>query len=145
MECSKVPICHELRCRPGYNDKQLESYDPLWRSILARWSGTLCLLSAGTQVARNRSSYRTAVRITIMKEWLKETHGTQFELLRHFLLRFFDSDLITAPGQAAPAVIGAISVFLPWFPVIIAPLKHKYAYVSSLATPDAYLRAVRAD
>jgi hypothetical protein len=80
-----------------------------------------------------------------MREWLKETHGTQFELLRHFLLRFFDSDLVTAPGQAMPAVIGAISVFLPWFPIMITPLKHKYAYVSSLHSPDAYLRAVRAD
>jgi hypothetical protein len=80
-----------------------------------------------------------------MKEWLQETHDTRFELLRHFLLRFFDSDLITAPGQAMPAVIGAISVFLPWFPVMITPLKHKYAYVSSLNTPNSYLRALRAD
>ncbi|HWC17359.1 MAG TPA: hypothetical protein VG498_10100 [Terriglobales bacterium] len=80
-----------------------------------------------------------------MKRWMRETHGVQFELLRHFLRRFFDSDLVTAPGQATPAVIGAIAVFLPWFPVMIAPLKHKYTYVSSLATPDLYLRAVRAD
>ena len=80
-----------------------------------------------------------------MKRWLGETHGTQFELLRHFLLRFFDSDLVTAPGQATPAIVGAISVFLPWFPVMIGPLKQKYAYVSHLASPDAYLRAVRAD
>lgn len=80
-----------------------------------------------------------------MRKWLKETHGIQFELLRHFLLRFFDSDLITAPGQVMPAVIGAISVFLPWFPVMITPLSRKYAYVSTLDTPDAYLRAVRAD
>ena len=80
-----------------------------------------------------------------MKKWLNETHGTQFELLRHFLLRFLDSDLVTSPGQVMPAVIGAISVFLPWFPVMITPLQHKYAYVSSLDNPDAYLRAVRAD
>jgi len=80
-----------------------------------------------------------------MKKWLQETHGTEFELLRHFLLRFFDSDLITSPGQVTPAVIGGITVFLPWFPVMIAPLHHKYAYVSSLDSPDAYLRAVRAD
>jgi hypothetical protein len=80
-----------------------------------------------------------------MKEWLKETHGTQFELLRHFLRSFFESELITVPGQATPAIIGAISVFLPWFPMMITPLKQKYAYVSHLASPDAYLRAVRAD
>ena len=80
-----------------------------------------------------------------MRKWFGETHGTQFELLRHFLLRFFDSDLITSPGQVTPAVIGGITVFLPWFPVMIAPLKHKYAYISSLDSPGAYLRAVRAD
>jgi hypothetical protein len=80
-----------------------------------------------------------------MKEWLKETHSTRFELLRHFLRSFFESDLITVPGQATPAIIGAISVFLPWFPMMITPLKQKYAYVSHLASPDAYLRAVRAD
>ena len=44
-----------------------------------------------------------------------------------------------------PAIIGAISVFLPWFPIMIAPLKHKYAYVSSLDSPNLYIRAVRAD
>src|SRR5215469_8787895 len=80
-----------------------------------------------------------------MKKWLQETHGPKFELLRHFLLRFFDSDLVTSPGQAAPAVIGAISVFLPWFPVMITPLHRKYAYISTLHSPDPYLRAVRAD
>jgi hypothetical protein len=80
-----------------------------------------------------------------MSKWLEETHGIQFELLRHFLLRFFDSDLITAPGQATPAVIGAISIFMPWFAVMISPLKHKYAYLSSLESADVYLRAVRAD
>ena len=27
-----------------------------------------------------------------MKQWLRETHGPGFELLRHFLRRFFDSE-----------------------------------------------------
>jgi len=83
--------------------------------------------------------------VTVMHKWLEETHGIQFELLRHFLLRFFDSDLITAPGQATPAVIGVVSIFMPWFAVMITPLKHKYAYLSSLESADAYLGAVRAD
>jgi hypothetical protein len=80
-----------------------------------------------------------------MKSWLEETHCTQFELLRHFLLRFFDSELITTPGQATPAVIGTISIFMPWLVLMITPLKHKYAYLSGLASPNAYLSAVRAD
>ena len=80
-----------------------------------------------------------------MRQWLRETHGPGFELLRHFLLRFFDSDLVTASGQTTTALIGAISIFLPWFPTIVGPLKDKYAYVSNLATPDLYRQVVRAD
>jgi hypothetical protein len=80
-----------------------------------------------------------------MKEWLRETHGPGFELLRHFLLRFFDSDLVTAPGQTTTALIGGFSLFLPWFPVIVGPLRHKYAYFSSLPAPWPYREAVRAD
>jgi hypothetical protein len=80
-----------------------------------------------------------------IKEWLRETHGAGFELLRHFLLHFFDSDLVTASGQTAPALIGAISMFLPWFPLVTGPLKHKYAYFSHLAAPGPYRMAVRAD
>jgi hypothetical protein len=80
-----------------------------------------------------------------MRDWLRETHGAGFELLRHFLLRFFDSDLVTASGQTAPALIGAVSLFLPWFPLITGPLKHKYAYFSALPVPGPYRLAVRAD
>ena len=80
-----------------------------------------------------------------MREWLRETHGPGFELLRHFLLHFFDSDLVTAPGQTATALIGAVSMFLPWFPLITGPLKHKYAYFSALPIPGPYRQAVRAD
>jgi hypothetical protein len=80
-----------------------------------------------------------------MREWLRETHGPGFELLRHFLLRFFDSDLVTSSGQTTTALIGALSMFLPWFPLIVTPLKHKYSYFSQLAFPGPYRQALRAD
>jgi hypothetical protein len=80
-----------------------------------------------------------------MKEWLRETHGPGFELLRHFLLRFFDSDLVTTSGQTGPALAGALSIFVPMFPLIEQPLRHKYAYLSHLAVPGPYRLAVRAD
>jgi hypothetical protein len=79
------------------------------------------------------------------KEWLRETHGAGFELLRHFLLHFFDSDLVTAPGQTAAELIGAVSIFLPWFPFVTGPLKEKYAHLSAMAVAGPYRQAIRAD
>ena len=80
-----------------------------------------------------------------VKEWLRETHGASFELLRHFLLRFFDSDLVTSPGQTALALIGSSSMFLTWFPFFVGPLQDKYAHLRALATPEPYRLALRAD
>lgn len=80
-----------------------------------------------------------------MRRWLRETHGAGFELLRHFLRRFFDSDLITAPGQTAKALIGAISLLLPMFPLLVGPLAFKYAHFSQLPVAEPYRLAVRAD
>jgi len=80
-----------------------------------------------------------------MRDWLRETHGTQFELLRHFLLRFFDSEIVTAPGQTSAVLIAVVSLCLPWFQVLIGPIKQKYAYLSTLAVPGPYREAVRAD
>src|SRR5579859_5011447 len=84
-------------------------------------------------------------RSSEMREWLRETHGAQFELLRHFLLRFFDSDLVTTRGQTSAALIAVISICLPWFQVLIGPLRHKYVYLSSLPVPGPYREALRAD
>lgn len=80
-----------------------------------------------------------------MREWLRETHGAFFELLRHFLGRFFDSELITAPGQASAALIAVVSLCLPWFQVLMGPLRQKYLQLASLPVPGPYREAVRAD
>jgi hypothetical protein len=45
-----------------------------------------------------------------------------------FSVEFLRTDLIAAPGQTLPALIGAFSLFLPWFPIVLAPLRGKYAY-----------------
>jgi hypothetical protein len=80
-----------------------------------------------------------------MKEWLSETHGPNFELLRHFVCRFFDSELTTTPDQWKAPTIGVFSLLLPWFPLFANPLKYKYGHFSSLPTPGPYQTAVRAD
>lgn len=80
-----------------------------------------------------------------MKEWLRDTHGRNFELLRHFVLRFFDSELTTSPDQWKMPAIGAFSLLLPWFPLVADPLRFKYAHLSSLPAPGPYQFAFRAD
>jgi len=44
---------------------------------------------------------------------LEETHGVQFELVRHFLGRILDGEWSSAPGQWRSAAIGVFSLFLP--------------------------------
>ena len=45
--------------------------------------------------------------------WLDDTHGVQFELVRHFLRRMFDGEWSSSPGQWKSAAIGVFSLFLP--------------------------------
>jgi hypothetical protein len=46
-------------------------------------------------------------------KWLEETHGVQFELIRHFMRRMFDGEWSSTPEQWRSAAIGAVSLFLP--------------------------------
>ena len=80
-----------------------------------------------------------------MKEWLRRTHGAFFELLRHFVQRFFDSEIIATPGQMAGPLIGVFSLMLPWFNLMAQMLAKKYAHFNGLATPGPYRHIVRAD
>src|SRR5579872_2979410 len=80
-----------------------------------------------------------------MREWLKLTHGVRFELWRHFLRRFFESEMIVSPEQTRSALIGSISLALPWFTVLLGPLKFKYAHFSSLPVPGPYREVLRTD
>ena len=59
-----------------------------------------------------------------MSEWLDDTHGANFELLRHFVHRFFDSELTTTPDQWKMPVIWTCALFGPWFPLFADPLGH---------------------
>jgi hypothetical protein len=80
-----------------------------------------------------------------LKRWWAETHGSTFELVRHFLGRFFDSDLVTEPGQWTRVLVTGFALLLPAFFLIAQVLLHKYAYFSRLSSPEPYRQAVRAD
>lgn len=46
-------------------------------------------------------------------KWQRETHGTVFELIRHFLARMFDSELFSTQGQWRTVPIGAFAMLVP--------------------------------
>jgi len=47
-----------------------------------------------------------------IRSWLNETHGAGFELIRHFLTRFFESEMTTIPGEWQKVAIGLLAVLL---------------------------------
>ncbi len=77
------------------------------------------------------------------RSWLIETHGTGFELVRHFLGRFFDSDLVTEPGQWTRVLVTAFALTAPAFLLMMQILRAKYSHF--IRNPETYHHAVRAD
>ncbi|MGH9611635.1 MAG: hypothetical protein ACRD4P_00995, partial [Bryobacteraceae bacterium] len=78
-------------------------------------------------------------------EWLEETHSTGFELRRHFFRRFFDSELVSTPGQWRVVAGGAVAIVMSISLVFIQAYYHKYAMLDALPTSRPYDLAVRAD
>lgn len=79
-------------------------------------------------------------------KWLEETHGTKFELVRHFLARMFDSELFSAPGQWQRVAVSAFAMALVAGMVLLDPqYAAKYRYLSDLPTPEPFRAAVLAD
>jgi hypothetical protein len=80
-----------------------------------------------------------------MRRWLEETHGAGFELLRHFLLRFFDSDLISASAEKRTPIIWGFALGWPFLLMFGQALFIKYRDLSRLPYPGPYRDAVRGD
>src|SRR5208282_5860538 len=87
---------------------------------------------------------RGASRKSFVKRWLAETHGTQFELVRHFLSELLANDLIGS-DQVRRLVITVLAVLACVGPLIVRLYRPKYTYLQALDTGDLYLAAVRAD
>jgi hypothetical protein len=80
-----------------------------------------------------------------LREWLEETHSTGFELRRHFALRFFDSELVSTPGQWQVVAGGVLAVLLSLSLIFTQAYYHKYAELNRLPTPEQLGLAVLAD
>ena len=80
-----------------------------------------------------------------VREWLEETHSAAFELRRHFFLRFFDSDLVSTPGQWQVVAGGVLAILLSLSLIYIQAYYHKYAALNTLSTPEPLQRSLLAD
>src|SRR5260370_23409592 len=71
-----------------------------------------------------------------LHNWLEETHSAAFELRRHFFLRFFDSDLVSTPGQWQVGAGCVIAILLSLSLLYIHAYYPKYLVLYALATPE---------
>src|ERR1041385_3251528 len=47
-----------------------------------------------------------------VRAWLEETHSDNFELVRHFAAGFFDSEMLSIPGEWLKVAVGVLAVLL---------------------------------
>lgn len=62
-----------------------------------------------------------------LRQWLEETHGPFFELVRHFFERMFESELITTPDQLRTWMIGVLAAIMSL--TLYVPLSQFRKYV----------------
>lgn len=78
------------------------------------------------------------------RQWLRETHSAGIELLRHFLVGFFDNEMVTVPGEWQKTAVG---IFASLVSIALAALwvytdRYKYLHAAAFAT---YRQGVRDD
>ena len=81
----------------------------------------------------------------MLRYWLERTHSTGFELRRHFLIRFFDSELVSDSAQAKVVAGGAVGILLSLSLIFGQAYYHKYRLLLELPTSSLYRHAVLAD
>jgi len=87
-------------------------------------------------------------RITAgFRDWLAETHVPGFELVRHFLARFFDSDMVGASGDWMKLAIGLAAVLFSFSILALKTYAERYAHLMNpyAGTSERYLSGVHTD
>ena len=79
------------------------------------------------------------------REWNERTHGAAFELRRHFFRRFFDSDLVTTPGQWRAVAAGVIGIIGSISLAVTQSYYSKYLALLELDSGEPYRLAMLAD
>jgi hypothetical protein len=81
----------------------------------------------------------------LLHHWFEETHGSSFEARRHFFRRFFDSELISDPGQAKVIAGGALAIVFSLSFIFTQAYYHKYNLLDRMPEAGPYNRAALAD
>ncbi|HLK63674.1 MAG TPA: ABC transporter permease [Bryobacteraceae bacterium] len=81
-----------------------------------------------------------------VRDWLDETHGPGLELVRHFIARFFDSEMVATPGEWTKVAAGAFAALIS-VGVLILPLywQRYHLLLSDASSPLDYRQGVRDD
>ncbi|MGA3209967.1 MAG: hypothetical protein ABSD20_01595 [Terriglobales bacterium] len=79
-----------------------------------------------------------------IRSWRSETHGVQFELMRHFLSEQVVTELASS-DQVQRLVVTVLAVIGCVGPLIVRLYIEKYDHLKSLDAGDQYLAAVHAD
>ncbi len=88
--------------------------------------------------------------MTRLRTWLDETHGAGLELVRHFLARFFDSEMVSTSGGWLKVVIGLFAALFSVSALGLRIYYLRYHYADgvespALLSPDSYHQFVRED
>jgi hypothetical protein len=78
-----------------------------------------------------------------LRAWVAETHSAGFELWRHFLTRFFDSEMVTTQGDWLRAALGPIVVVPSACMMLMLMYQTKYLILPKLPSPRLFQIAVR--
>lgn len=80
-----------------------------------------------------------------LRRWLATTHGTLFELHRHYAAQLFQSELITSPDDLRRVVITSLAGVASLGFIVPKLYYKKYEYLAFDAPFDLFRRAVYAD
>jgi len=66
--------------------------------------------------------------LTQFRAWKDQTHGAGFELLRHFLARFFDREMVSTSGEWQKVAIGVCAMLLSVGILVMKTYTLRYTY-----------------
>src|SRR5690242_10712869 len=81
-----------------------------------------------------------------LQQWREETHDSAWELVRHFLLRFFDNEMITIPGEWQKVAVGLFAALISLALAASAIYRDRYLGMHDAHVPfGPFQQAIRDD